>query len=144
MKVKLHKNHHATIVFIFLGVLSISLLFADGFLQPREAMAAAISCSSGVSGCHFTPTVKDGTARDVPDGRFLGSHARHSGYSTAASKRQYQYACTKCHPSTSYTNNHQSGYKNITGSSLPGNRYSVGKRIANTNSPAFGNCSNIY
>jgi predicted CxxxxCH...CXXCH cytochrome family protein len=126
-----------------IALLSGLLLFTGALLLPHEASAAAISCSSGVSGCHFTPTVKDGTARNVPSGRFLGSHARHSGYSTG-SKRQYQFACTACHPSASYTNAHQSGYKNITGSSLPGNRYSAGKRIANTNTPAFGNCSNIY
>ena len=132
-------SHITTGIALFSGL----MLFTGALLLPLEASAATISCSSGVSGCHFTPTVKDGTARDVPDGRFLGSHARHSGYSTGT-KRQYLFACTRCHPSTSYTNAHQSGYKNITGSSLPGNRYSIGKRIANTNSPAFGNCSNIY
>ncbi len=120
-----------------------ALIISLGFLQPHEANAATISCSSGVSDCHFKVAVKDGTARNVPAGQFLGSHARHSGYSTGT-KRQYLYACTKCHPSAGYTNAHQSGYKNITGSSLPGNRYSGGKKIANTNSPSFGNCSNIY
>ena len=46
--------------------------------------------------------------------------------------------------SSTYTNSHQTGFKNITGSSLPGNRYSAGKKIANTNTPSYGNCSNIY
>ena len=119
------------------------MLFMAALLLSHEASAASISCSSGVSGCHFTPTVKDGTARNVPGGQFTGSHARHAGYSTG-SKRQYLFACTKCHPSAGYTNSHQSGYKNITGSSLPGNSYSIGKKIANTNTPTFGNCSNIY
>jgi len=118
------------------------ILFLGGILLQGEAMAAPISCSSGVSGCHFNPTVKDGTGRNIPGGLFTGSHARHAGYSTG-SKRQYQYACTRCHPSVS-TNNHQDGFKNITGSSLPGNRYSRGKSIANINSPSFGNCGNIY
>ncbi len=112
---------------------------------PHEAVSATISCSNGLSGCHFNNNmVKDGTARNTPAGRFLGTHARHSGYSTSSAKREYQYACTKCHPSTGYTNAHQSGFKNITGASLPGNRYSAGKKITNTNSPAFGNCGNIY
>lgn len=141
MSQKQTKRHYMTIGIMLLSGL---LLSTGGFLQPREATAATITCSNGLSGCHFTSSmVKDGTARNVPAGQFLGSHARHSGYSTA-SKRQYQFACTKCHPSASYTNSHQSGYKNITGSSLPGSSYSAGKKIANTNTPAFGNCNNIY
>ena len=127
----------------FMSALLMLLLFSCLLMLPHTAAASAITCSAGVLGCHFTPTVKDGTARNVPDGRFTGSHARHSGYSTG-SKRQYLLACTRCHPSSAYTNSHQSGFKNITGSSLPGNRYSQGKKIANTNNPAFGNCSNIY
>jgi len=138
---KIHKNccsHITTGIALLSGL----MLFTGALLLPHEASSATISCSSGVSGCHFTPTVKDGTGRNVPSGRFLGSHARHAGYSTG-SKRQYVYACSRCHPSSGYTNAHQTGFKNITGSSLPGNRYSAGKKIANTNSPAFGNCGNI-
>ncbi len=139
-----HRNdYHITTRIDLLSFLLLLLLFAPVLIMPPDASASAISCSSGVSGCHFNPTVKDGTGRNVPTGRFTGSHARHSGYSTG-SKRQYLLACTACHPSSGYTNNHQSGFKNITGSSLPGNRYSGGKKIANTNTPAFGNCSNIY
>jgi len=112
---------------------------------PQEAVSATITCSNGLSGCHFNNNkVKDGTARNTPAGTFLGTHARHAGYSTSSAKREYQYACSTCHPSTSYTNIHQDGFKNITGSSLPGNRYSVGKKITNTNNPTFGNCGNIY
>jgi len=142
-KNKHNNHHHITTTLSFLGVLVVLPLLAAVMVLPPDASAAAISCSAGVSGCHFSPTVKDGTGRNVPTGRFTGSHARHSGYSTG-SKRQYLLACTACHPSSGYTNSHQSGYKNITGSSLPGNRYSAGKKIANTNSPSFGNCSNIY
>jgi predicted CxxxxCH...CXXCH cytochrome family protein len=121
-----------------------SLLLMGGLLQPGEVKAAAITCSSGLTGCHFkNNAVLDSATRNVPDGLFPGTHARHAGYSTAT-KRQYKFACTKCHPSTSYTNSHQSGYKNITGSSLPGASYSKGRLIPNTNNPAFGNCSQIY
>jgi len=124
------------------------MLFAGVMTQPRQAAAATITCSSGVSGCHFNPTVKDGTGRNVPAGQFTGTHARHAGYSTSSAKRQYQMACNRCHPSTAYTNAHQSGFKNITGSSLPKARYSAGAalngRIPNTNTPNFGYCSNIY
>ena len=127
-----------------MGALLMLLLFSCLLMLPGTATASVISCSSGVSGCHFKPTVKDGTGRNVPDGLFIGSHARHSGYSTGT-KRQYQMACIKCHGlSSGYNNAHQSGFKNVSGSSLPGNRYSGGKKIANTNNPAFGNCSQIY
>jgi predicted CxxxxCH...CXXCH cytochrome family protein len=126
-----------------LGMLAL-LLPLIALTLPKEAASATISCSNGLSGCHFNTKVKDGTARNTPAGLFLGTHARHAGYSTSSAKREYQYACTKCHPSASYTNAHQSGFKNITGSSLPGNRYSMGKKLANTNTPTFGNCSNIY
>jgi len=125
-------------------LLLISVMIIGGLLQPGEVRAAAITCSSGLSGCHFkNNAVLDSAVRNSPAGLFPGTHARHAGYSTAASKRQYQYACTRCHPSSGYTNSHQTGFKNITGSSLPGTSYSPGKKIANTNSPTFGNCSNI-
>lgn len=129
---------------INLAVLSALLLPLLVLLQPHNAVGAPISCSAGVSGCHFTPTVKDGTARNVPDGLFTGSHARHSGYSTSSTKRQYLYACTVCHPSSGYTNAHQSGFKNITGSGLAGASYTGGRKIANTNNPAFGSCNSNY
>jgi len=143
MKTKQNIQQHITTSLGFMCALLMLLLFSGLLVPPGDATAAAITCSSGVSGCHFKPSVEDGSGRNVPGGLFTGSHARHSGYSTAA-KREYKYACTRCHPGTGYTNSHQNGFKNITGSSLPGNRYSAGKRIANTNSPSFGNCSNIY
>jgi predicted CxxxxCH...CXXCH cytochrome family protein len=144
MKIKQINHHYIRISLAYLSaLLMLLLLLSVGFLLPSEVNAAAITCSSGVSGCHFKPSVDDGTARNVPTGMFIGSHARHSGYSTAA-KREYQFACTKCHPSSGYTNNHQSGYKNITGSSITGTTYTGGKKILNTNNPSFGNCSKIY
>jgi len=144
MKIKQNNHHHIRIGLAYLSaLLMLLLLFSVGFLLPSEVNAAAITCSSGVSGCHFNPSVEDGTARNVPSGLFTGSHARHSGYSTAA-KREYKYACTKCHPSSGYTNSHQSGFKNITGSSITGTTYTGGRKIPNTNNPSFGNCSKIY
>jgi len=129
--------------------LAVSVLTLGMLMQPVEANAAAITCSNGLSGCHFQNNkVKDVAVRNNPDGYFPGTHARHAGYSTSSTKREYKFACTVCHPSNSYTNSHQSGYKNITGSSLPKSRYSAGAalngRIPNTNSPTFGSCSQIY
>ncbi len=130
------------------GLLAL-LLPLIALMLPQQAESAAITCSNGLSGCHFVNNkVQDGTARNTPAGTFPGTHARHSGYSTSSAKREYQMACTRCHPSTAYTNAHQSGFKNITGSSLPKARYSAGAalngRIPNTNTPNFGYCSNIY
>jgi len=149
MKIRHYTQHHITFSLARSGaLLMLLLLFSIGYLQPGEVNAAAITCSAGVSGCHFAPTttpmIKDGTGRNTPTGRFTGSHARHSGYSTSSAKRQYQYACTVCHGlAGGYNNAHQTGFKNVSSSNLPGNRYSAGKKIANTNSPAFGNCGNI-
>jgi len=127
--------------------LSLSLLIMGGLLQPAGVEAAAITCSSGLSGCHFkNNAVLDSATRNVPDGLFPGTHARHAGYSTSSTKRQYKFACTVCHGLASgYTNSHQSGYKNISGSSITGTTYTGGKKIPNTNNPLpFGNCSQIY
>lgn len=139
------QSKRRSVSFTTFCIVLLSALYMGVVLQPVNVDAATITCSNGLSGCHFkNNAVLDGTARNTPDGYVPGSHARHAGYSTAASKRQYKYSCDKCHPSSSYTNSHQSGFKNITGSSLPGNRYSWGKKIPNTNSPTFGSCSNIY
>jgi predicted CxxxxCH...CXXCH cytochrome family protein len=126
----------------FLSALSLSLLLQGGLLQPQEAASATITCSSGLSGCHFSGSVTDGTNRNVPSGQFTGSHAKHSG----AAANQYAYACTHCHPSGSYTNSHQTGYKNITGSSLSGTSYNQGKKIELSfqNNPTMGTCSASY
>ncbi len=150
MKNRHYTQHHITLSLARSGaLLMLLLLFSICCLLPGEVNAAAITCSAGVSGCHFAPTttpmIKDGTGRNTPSGRFTGSHARHSGYSTSSAKGQYNYACTVCHGlAGGYNNAHQTGFKNLSSSSLPGNRYSAGKKIANTNSPAFGNCNNIY
>src|SRR5512140_129771 len=123
-----------------LGMLAL-LLPSIALTLPHEAVSATITCSNGLSGCHFNNNkVQDGTTRNAPAGMFTGTHARHAGYSTSSAKREYKFVCSQCHPSTGYTNAHQSGFKNITGSSLPGNRYSIGKKIPNTNTPVFGNC----
>lgn len=92
-------------------------------------------------GCHFYPgtsnAVQDGTARNTPPSEFPGSHTLHV--------TNYAYVCTQCHYNNT-DHNHSTGFKNITGSSLPGNSYSApgGKRIATTNTPTFGSCGNIY
>jgi len=144
MKKKETRHHHLLISLASLTALLVPLFLQGGLLQPREAVGAPITCSSGVSGCHFKVAVLDGATRNQPQGLFPGSHARHSGYSTSSAKRQYQYACSICHPSSGYSNAHQTGFKNITGSSLPGTSYTPGKKIPNTDTPTFGNCSQIY
>lgn len=92
------------------------------------------------SDCHGFPPA-DGTARNTPVGTFPGSHNKHSG--TDAVANQYGYACNFCHYNAT-TTNHSTGFKNITGSKLPGNAYSQTRKIAISNSPTLGTCTNTY
>jgi predicted CxxxxCH...CXXCH cytochrome family protein len=85
------------------------------------------------TGCHANPPA-DG-ARSGVTGQFLGSHVMHA--------TTYAYACTQCHYNNA-VNKHSDGFKNITGTLLPGNAYTAGKKIAITNTPAFGSCTNTY
>ncbi|NVN99921.1 MAG: CxxxxCH/CxxCH domain-containing protein, partial [Geobacteraceae bacterium] len=87
--------------------------------------------------CHGYPP-QNGTARNVPGGQFAGSHDKHAG----GNANQYNMVCTQCHYNNT-TYDHSTGYKNISGSSVPGNAYSAGKLIAKTNTPAFGYCNNV-
>lgn len=105
---------------------------AGAGINPAVRLATVATCGD----CHTYPT-EDGTTRNVPSGMFPGSHEKHAG----GDDLQYGYACSSCHYNQT-TTNHASGFKNITGSRLPGNAYSGGKKIAITNSPALGTCSN--
>jgi len=102
-------------------------------LNPVINLATLTTCGD----CHGNPPV-DGT-RNSPAGAVVGSHEKHSG----GTNSQYSYACTACHYNNTL-NRHADGFKNITGSSLPGNAYNQGKRIALSNSPTMGTCSNTY
>lgn len=110
--------------------------------------AGVIATITNCGGCHFYPGTAnlpaDGTTRNNPAGEFVGNHATHAG--TAAG--QYAFVCTKCHKdNTAKGNVHSSGFINLTGSSLPGNAYSLADanhQKTVSNSPAFGTCSNIY
>jgi predicted CxxxxCH...CXXCH cytochrome family protein len=103
-------------------------------LNPATKIATNSTCGD----CHGNPP-NDASSRNVPPGQFLGSHEKHTGNGSS----QYAYVCTQCHyNAVGY--NHSTGYKNITGSSVPGNAYSAGKKILDTNAPAFGSCSKIY
>ncbi len=86
--------------------------------------------------CHGNPP-GDGSARNAPPGLFVGSHEKHSG----GNDLQYGYACTSCHYNAVGLN-HQDGYRNITGSRLPGNAYLGGKKVAMSTAPANTTCSN--
>ncbi len=114
---------------------AVSGVLAGIGLNPVAKVATLTTCGD----CHGYPP-NDGSARNVPPGQFLGSHDKHSG----ANANQYSFLCTQCHYNNT-TNKHQQGYKNITGSSVPGNAYSAtgGKKVADSNSPVFGYCNNV-
>jgi len=100
------------------------------------ALAGAPNANTTCGDCHGYPP-NDGTARNTPPGLFQGTHEKHAG----GNDLQYGYACTSCHYNAGGFN-HSSKFKNITGSKLPGNAYSLGKSIAITNSTGNGTCSN--
>jgi predicted CxxxxCH...CXXCH cytochrome family protein len=87
--------------------------------------------------CHGYPPV-DGTSRNNPAGTFPGSHNKHSG----SAINQYSYTCGTCHYNAT-TTNHSTGFKNITGSRVPGNAYSQTKKVPISNSPTLGTCNNV-
>ena len=104
-------------------------------LNPQINIATITTCGD----CHGSPPV-DGT-RNSPAGAVVGSHEKHSGDTNS----QYAYTCNDCH----YNNTlykHADGFKNITGAKLPGNAYTApgGKRIAVSDSPTMGTCTNTY
>ncbi len=102
-------------------------------LNPALRVAASGSCAD----CHGYPPQDGSATRGVPSGQFSGNHEKHSGGDEA----EYSYACTTCHyNAVGY--NHSTGFKNITGSRLPGNAYVPGRKIATTNTPTLGNCNN--
>lgn len=105
-------------------------------LAPAVRVAANSSCSD----CHAYPPNDASSSRNAPPGEFIGAHNKHAGLQEQ--QNQYGFACTVCHKPVAGGLSHQTGFKNITGSRLPGNAYSAGKRIAMTNNPANGTCSN--
>lgn len=88
--------------------------------------------------------VTDGTARNTPDGKFLGSHATHSGTSAG----QYAYACSKCHATPAISNFAHTD-RTISMANPINNdtnaKYGKGTSWGYTNSPSqFQNCSATY
>src|SRR6185369_9573807 len=114
----------------------IAALAAVG-LNPALHLYQILATSCG--DCHGNPPL-DGT-RNSPAGAVVGSHERH----TAGTDIQYAYACTACHYNNTLVK-HSDGFKNITGSSLPGNAYTAvgGKKVPNSNAPVMGTCTNTY
>ena len=103
-------------------------------LNTLQKPATNNSCGD----CHGNPP-EDVASRGAITGMFVGSHDKHAG----GNEGQYGMACTYCHYNNT-TYNHSLGFKNITGSKLPGNAYTQTKKIATTNTPAMGTCNNTY
>lgn len=110
--------------------------FAAVSLNPATKIATIATGACG--DCHGN-FPNDGSSRNVAPGMFTGSHEKHAGGSN--SNNQYGYLCTQCHYNNT-TNAHSTGFKNITGSSLPGNAYNQGKKVATSNAPVMGTCTN--
>ncbi len=109
-------------------------------LTIAKAAATNTSCSS----CHgYTSLFPDGTARNNPDGTFIGSHQTHVG--------EYAIVCSKCHttPLTELPGDY--GHRNgtimmanpINGDT--GGAYGKGASWAQINPPAaMQACSSVY
>ncbi len=112
--------------------------------SAQLAIAKAASTNTSCSSCHgYTPLFPDGTARNNPDGTFIGSHQTHVG--------EYAIVCSKCHttPLTELPGDY--GHRNgtilmanpINGD--PSGAYGKGLSWTQTNSPTpMQACSNVY
>ncbi|MBI4827084.1 MAG: CxxxxCH/CxxCH domain-containing protein [Nitrospirae bacterium] len=107
-------------------------------------LSADPSSITSCAGCHgYGATLTDGTARNVPDGKFPGSHNKHVN--------TYSKACSVCHTApateTSADFNHRNGTiqmaNPINGNS--GAAYTKGASWTQVNPPtAFTGCTNTY
>lgn len=106
-------------------------------VTPHAMLPTTIEAAGGCGACHGNPPA-DGTARNTPVGQFRGSHNKHAA--------TYSFACTKCHIDNGTNYAHRNG--NIqTRSSINGDagaKYDNKTSWEQTNSPAFGKCSNNY
>jgi predicted CxxxxCH...CXXCH cytochrome family protein len=108
-------------------------LLSNSITLTRGTWSKITSCG----GCHATATsgpnaLQDGTARNVPQGRFPGSHNKHLAFGLT---------CNRCHTvPTVY--NHSRGTINIAGDAA--GKYSKGDSFPSSNYPVMGYCSNIY
>jgi predicted CxxxxCH...CXXCH cytochrome family protein len=115
--------------------------YSDTASATLTIVAGPIATITSCNGCHFNPTVADGTARNNPIGQFPGSHAKHA----ASGANQYAFACTKCHRNNT-TYNHQNGRINMA-VPIGGTTGAIYNNVTSfpiSNSPIFGNCANSY
>ncbi|HEY3448494.1 MAG TPA: CxxxxCH/CxxCH domain-containing protein [Myxococcales bacterium] len=113
---------------------------ASATLTITKAPSATLSCAQ----CHgYTNLFPDGTARNVTDGTFPGSHYAHVG--------EYSMPCSACHviPATETSADylHRTGIIQMatTINGDTGGAYGKGATWTQTNSPtAFQACSSVY
>ena len=97
------------------------------------------STINSCAGCHGYPSpLSDGTARNTPQGQFVGDHAKHN------------YACSTCHvipaTETGVDFAHRDGNINIKSGSIglaDNGTYSRGSTFAQSNSPTTGTCNSV-
>ena len=115
------------------GPTGLSLL-SNSITLTRGTWSKITSCG----GCHATDVsgpnaLQDGTARNVPQGLFPGSHGKHLAYG---------YACSNCHTVPSVYGHANNSVE--MGGQVSGSVYSKGASFAVSNTPAMGYCSNLY
>lgn len=125
----------------------------DNVGNQTQAATAAITTTTRASvvnncgSCHVylgtQNPVADGTARNTPDGKFLGSHATHSGDAAG----QYAYVCAKCHvaPNNSLPHSNRTLLMANPINGDTGAKYGKGTSWPVTNTPTqFQNCTATY
>ena len=117
---------------------AVSGVLAGIGLTPVPKTGTNYSTVNTCGDCHGYPP-QDGSARNVPGGQFTGSHEKHAGRNA----NQYTYICTQCHYDNGTDFAHARGYRNITGSSVPGNAYSGTKKVTSDNNNGTGTCTNV-
>ncbi|SNB47900.1 CxxxxCH/CxxCH domain-containing protein [Geobacter sp. DSM 9736] len=112
------------------GANNLSLL-SNTITLTRGTWSKITSCG----GCHDTANIQDGTARNVPDGKFIGSHNKHTN--------ALAMDCIVCHAKPPINKfNHADGFINLTGA--VGKGYSKTKKFQVSNNPTMGTCSGLY
>lgn len=114
-----------------------SLTYASNDVVLTRGVFSKITTCGG---CHDTANIFDGTSRNVPDGKFVGSHRKHTN--------ELGRDCLDCHGKPALTAfNHANGFINFSGSNFIKNgKYSRApsdKVKVNNDAYTFGSCSGL-
>lgn len=116
---------------VLLLTLATTTFMYQGLSGPGQALAAGTATITTCGGCHGNPPA-DGTARNAPAGRFVGSHDHHGS--------GYNLTCTSCHINNS-VNSHSNRQIDLASPlrGVAGESYGQASHPI-TNAPVFSSC----